>query len=385
MWLNMSKIRLLRVVTSDNALDWHMKNTLTRLNHDSDFEVCVVGDFVSQFSNDYENIKFVDIPIKRKICLANDIKSLVKLISIIFEFKPNILHSIMPKASLLSALAGFICRTKVRMHTFTGQYWVLNRLPFLKLMYWVDRLVCSLNTHPLTDGMSQAFFLRENGINIFKSDEKPWLGEGSLSGVNLIKRTTLDVPNIISNNAESFLFCFLARKVEEKGAFDVLHAFNNVKSKMPNSKLLYIGPIVDNVQYNYLKENKPHLFDKVIEIDQIKNPMSYLCNVDVICLPSYIEGFSSVVIEAGVFGKPTVGYNIIGIRDSIAHLSTGLLSEVGSVVGFSYNMLYLYENKFEYSRISSNVKKDFREKYNADFLYNELKNVYFKYLLGNRK
>lgn len=384
-YLDMSKIKLLRVVTSGDALDWHMKNTLVRLNEDSDFEVCVVGDLVSDFSDVYKNILFLDVPIKRKICIYSDVISLVRLIWVIVKFKPNILHSIMPKASLLSALAGFICRTKVRIHTYTGQYWVLSNRPKFKLMYWVDRLVCSLNTHLLTDGKSQAFFLRDNGINIFKSEKKPWLGKGSLSGIDYTVPYIIDTPDIIHEYSDKFLFCFLGRKVKEKGAFDVLYAFNRVKSEMPNAGLLYVGPIGNSREYHELKENRPYLFDRVIEVGQVNDPMSYLKNTDAVCLPSYIEGFSSVIIEAGGFGKPSIGYNIIGIKDSITDQTTGLLSEVGDVDDFSQNMLLLYSDSSLYKKLSKQVEKEFCESYNAGFLYDELKAVYFKYLLGNSK
>jgi len=46
---------------------------------------------------------------------------------------------------------------------------------------------------------------------------------------------------------------------------------------------------------------------------------------DVLCLPSYREGFGTVVIEAAAMAVPTVGTDIYGLVDSIMHEETGLL------------------------------------------------------------
>ena len=46
---------------------------------------------------------------------------------------------------------------------------------------------------------------------------------------------------------------------------------------------------------------------------------------NVLCIPSYREGFGTVVIEAAAMGIPAIGSNIYGLSDSIIHGETGLL------------------------------------------------------------
>ncbi len=46
---------------------------------------------------------------------------------------------------------------------------------------------------------------------------------------------------------------------------------------------------------------------------------------DILCLPSYREGFGTVVIEAAAMGIPTVGTDIYGLSDSIVNGVTGML------------------------------------------------------------
>jgi glycosyltransferase involved in cell wall biosynthesis len=52
---------------------------------------------------------------------------------------------------------------------------------------------------------------------------------------------------------------------------------------------------------------------------------------DVLCLPSYREGFGVVIIEAAAAGVPAICSRIYGITDAIVEGETGLLFEAGNV------------------------------------------------------
>ena len=52
---------------------------------------------------------------------------------------------------------------------------------------------------------------------------------------------------------------------------------------------------------------------------------------DVLMLPSYREGFGSVIIEAAACGIPAIAYRIDGVIDAVVEDVTGILVQVGSV------------------------------------------------------
>ena len=159
---NSKKLKVVRVVTASYVVPWHLSNTLNRMQ--PDFEVCVVGQGVSSCRDSYSDIRWVDIDLDRKINLISDVFALFALCRFFVSYKPDIVHSIMPKAGLLTAIAGFICRIPVRMHTFTGQVWATKTGLSRPVYYWLDRLINSLNTICLTDSPSQSVFLHENKI-----------------------------------------------------------------------------------------------------------------------------------------------------------------------------------------------------------------------------
>ena len=51
---------------------------------------------------------------------------------------------------------------------------------------------------------------------------------------------------------------------------------------------------------------------------------------DILVIPSYREGFGSVVIEAASCAIPSIGTNIYGLSDSIQHDITGILVSLKS-------------------------------------------------------
>ena len=73
-----------------------------------------------KFVKEKENISVYPVCISRKNNIIKDLMSLISLIIIFRRIKPEIVHSITPKAGFLSMLAAFIAKTPIRMHTFTG-------------------------------------------------------------------------------------------------------------------------------------------------------------------------------------------------------------------------------------------------------------------------
>jgi glycosyltransferase involved in cell wall biosynthesis len=70
-------------------------------------------------------------------------------------------------------------------------------------------------------------------------------------------------------------------------------------------------------------------------------PERYLAAADLLCLPSYREGFGSVVIEAAAAGLPAVGSRIYGVADAIVDGKTGLLFEAGNAADLAAKLSQL--------------------------------------------
>ena len=384
---NLPKLKVVRVVTASYVVPWHLKNTLNRML--PDFEVCVVGQGVSSCRDSYPDVRWVDIDLNRKINVVSDVLALFALCRIFIAYKPDIVHSIMPKAGLLTAIAGFICRVPVRIHTFTGQVWATKTGPARTVYYWLDRLINSLNTICLTDSPSQSAFLRKYKVSN-AGRTLPVLLKGSLSGVDVarfnlpaLSEQACHLRRQLGLSGTDFVFAFIARKTRDKGAVDVLKAFAAVSKIHPSARLLFIGPDESGGEIEDSLKSDPNLFDNVLDVGQVENHELYLAISDVLCLPSYREGFGTIVIDAAALGVPTIGSNIPGLVDSIENGQTGVLFPVGDVDALAGIMMDCLENPRKYEKMRLHAKARVDEFFTADLLYDALKALYLE-LADNR-
>lgn len=380
------KLKIARILTESYVVDWHLKNTLTRIS--CDFEVCVVGQGVSKYKNIYPDVYFFDIKIDRKRNVLSDLSAFIALCRFFINYKPDIIHSIMPKAGLLSALAGFCCRIPIRIHTFTGQTWA-TRIGFSRLFYYsIDRLINFLNTSCLTDSPSQSAFLLSRKISV-AGGPLPVLLKGSLSGVdtlrfdvNKLDKDSMQLRAELNLNADNFVFAFIARKTLDKGAVDILKAFSTVTTIRNKCRLLFIGPDEDG-EIKKLRDASPELFINVIDFGHVKNPELYLAVTDVLCLPSYREGFGSIVIDAAAMYVPAIGSRIPGLTDSIVDKETGLLFSVGNLSELITHMLAYAENPMMCKEAGRRAKARVDEFFTAERLYVALKDYYLNCAIEN--
>lgn len=365
------KIKLLRVVTQAEVVPWHLKNFIERAQ--DDYELYVVGNGVSRFKLDYPQVKFVDIQIRRKISLYYDFKALLKLIIFCIQIRPQIIHSIMPKAGFLSSIAGFVTLIPIRVHTFTGQVWATKEGSSRFFYKFMDKFIFNLNTVCLTDSSSQSDFLADNGF-LVKGKPIQYLGKGSLSGVNLNKFDINIVKdrNVLRNELgigeNDFVYVFLARKSIVKGIKELIESFDKVVF-LPNVKLLFIGPDESNGYLDGLLLKYTNITDKIVSLDIVKDHEKYLAISDVLCLPSSSEGFGSIVIEAAALGVPSIGFDIVGLSDSIEDDYSGILVPFKDVDKFSEAMINLYEDTERLEKLKIIARERVLKYFSADAIY----------------
>jgi glycosyltransferase involved in cell wall biosynthesis len=278
---------------------------------------------------DLKKIQIIDVPIERKINLLKDCRALLVLLSIFKKERFDVVHTVSPKAGLLGIMAGYLSQIKNRFHTFTGQVWVNLSNPSKAFFKAMDRLICKMATQVFADSQSQIDFLVTEGI--CKKSEISLLGCGSISGVNLarfkpdaIKRSSYR--KALSAQDGDIIFLFVGRVCRDKGIFDLFAAFNEIYTNFGKKVYLWVvgpdeGAVVPELEVMYSE-----LANQVKWIGPSFEPESYMAAADILVLPSYREGFGSVVIEAAACSIPAITYVTEGITDAIENNRTGLLA-----------------------------------------------------------
>jgi len=196
-------------------------------------------------------VEFFPIEISRDIKLAKDISALVKLVQLMRSQHFDMLHSVTPKAGLLSQIAARWSGIAVRMHTFTGQVWATKKGAFRLFLKTLDRLLSACTTHLLADSASQRDFLIAEGIA--KSNKIGVLGQGSVSGVDEKRfrrdpEIRLQIRNQLGFREDDILALFVGRINRDKGVLDLAAGFAKASKRVPKLALLLVGPDEANLK-----------------------------------------------------------------------------------------------------------------------------------------
>ena len=283
----------------------------------------LVGDSVPVLK---DSQKVISIPLEREISPVKDLKALFALIRLFRKEKFDAVHSVTPKAGLLAMLAAFVARIPLRVHTFTGQVWASKKGIKRFLLKCIDILIAALTSHNLVDSPSQRDFLVSEKV-ISKS--KAFVFEkGSISGVDLSKfkpdsEARLAIRKQLEIEDNKLVFLFIGRLNIDKGVLDLAQAFSQINNEKLH--MLFVGPDEQNMQaeINNLQKNN----NNIHFIGYTDMPEVFMAAADVLCLPSYREGFGSVLIEAAAVGLPVIASRIYGITDAVIDHETGLLHE----------------------------------------------------------
>ena len=286
------------------------------------------------------------VPIQRKISLFRDLVALWKLVSLFRKERYTLVHSITPKAGLLAMCAAFICDVPLRVHVFTGQVWATKvGLPrfFLKTL---DRLIAKLATNVLADSGSQRQFLIDQGIVC--ADQIKVLADGSICGVDAIRfKPASDVRRKLRSELRlsdgAIIALFLGRLTRDKGVLDLAKAFVRASTINPQLYLLIVGPDEEALTQKLQQIVMP-CAGRVRFVGMTDRPEDYMAAADIFCLPSYREGFGSVIIEAAATGIPAIASRIYGLTDAVEDGKTGLLHEPGDVAAIDLKLQELATN-----------------------------------------
>lgn len=281
-------------------------------------------------------VDFSPVEIQRAISPLADARALLVLIRLIRSERFALVHSVTPKAGLLSMLAAFVSAVPVRLHIFTGQVWATKRGLTRWLLKKLDALIALCATHVLADSRSQMNFLLTE--KIVCKEKITVLGNGSISGVDLIRfrpnpEVRQGVRLRLGYTDDDVLVLFVGRMTRDKGVLDLVKAFLIASSEQANLAFLLVGPDEEGL--------KPHIEAMVKDNSRIhllgvaSKPEVYMSAADVFCLPSYREGFGSVIIEAAACGLPAIASKIYGLTDAVEDGKSGSLHPAGDVASLA--------------------------------------------------
>lgn len=380
-------IKIIRTSTVPESLYLLLKGQLKYLS--SYFDVVAIssdGELLAKTSL-REEIKVVPVEMSRGINIFKDVISLIQLFYRFRKEKPIIVHSITPKAGLLSMLAAKMAGVPIRVHTFTGLVFPSKKGILKLILIYMDKLLCwaATNVYPEGNGVKEdlvKYLITLKPLRV--------LGNGNVNGINLdffnpSLFSNLDNANLRKSlliDDDDFVFVFVGRLVSDKGVNELVQAFSELN--LFKTKLLLVGKEEEELdplhaETKIVIDNNPNIIKLGFQNDV--RPFYAISNV--LVFPSYREGFPNVVIQAGAMGLPSIVTDINGNNEIIKHRENGIIIPVKDKGEVLKSMKLIMEDKVLCQYLTLNARKLVSERYEQNYVWDCLLKEYKELLKIN--
>jgi glycosyltransferase involved in cell wall biosynthesis len=176
-------------------------------------------------------------------------------------------------------------------------------------------------------------------------------------------------------NERKNIIGFIGRLVREKGIFEFIEAIPQVLEKNNEVNFLIVGNGPLKSEIEILLEEKG-LRSKVkisgwIPHDEIPN---YLNKVNLLVLPTYTEGFPTIILEAMACGTPVLSTSSGGIDDIINDTESGFIMKNNSPSCISKNIIRAL-NYQDMEKIVDNARKIIDEEFSYESAVKRYKKI----------
>jgi glycosyltransferase involved in cell wall biosynthesis len=331
---------------------------------------------------------------RRTVMPVFDLIAYFKIKKIIREFKPDIVHTHASKSGAIGRLAARACKVPLVVHTFHGHVFHSYFNKFLSdIVIRMERYLAKKTDAIVAISESQKYELS----SVYRIAPAEKIHVIPL-GFNLDKFSRdQDTKRIIFRNkygfgADDMLIGIIGRIVAIKNHDMFLEVAARVKASCPEKKIRFViigdgdmRPQVEKkagelgLSYSYFITHPGDQTDVVVtswetEIDQA------LAGLDIVLLTSNNEGTPVSLIEAQSAGKPVVSTDVGGVEDIVSHGSSGYITPVNDVTGFSAYVVELIRNEGLRKSMGEAGHSNVIRKFSRQRLVRDMKQLYLGFL-----
>lgn len=140
------------------------------------------------------------------------------------------------------------------------------------------------------------------------------------------EQSAVDFRQAFSIPQSAKLVLFLGRKLTFKGYELILESMSAIWSEFPHAWFVFIGPRTEtSVQAFSSYGHNERMLEMDMVDEQIKRAALQAC--DLLCLPSKVDVFPIVFLEAWSFAKPVVTSRFPGSNEAVRHGIDGLVTD----------------------------------------------------------
>lgn len=322
--------------------------------------VCSMSDaFIEKYSDTFQCI---NIKMKRGVCISDMIKKPFEFYRIFKKGKYDFVQYATTNASLYASLPAWLARIPHRVCCMWG-IGFYTRSGIGRFIYkQVEKFPCRFANHISIPSRKNQELGAKHGL--YKLSQSSVVGDGGTVGVDLnvfnyadrelYKQQVLIEYPILK---DKLVYGFLGRIYRDKGANELIQAFLNLPNRN-DCALLLIGPFDTSreaLDADVLEEAKK--CPNIIFHGFTREVPKYLSAVDVMCHPSYHEGFSMAIQQGLAMGCAIVTTNVPGPSEVVEEGVSGLTVPIRNASELNKAMIRIQDKSLRADFIQAGLER----------------------------
>jgi glycosyltransferase involved in cell wall biosynthesis len=174
----------------------------------------------------------------------------------------------------------------------------------------------------------------------------------------------------------------IGRLVWQKGFEYLIEAMPEILQDIPQAKLLLVGkgPLRPNLEALARELN---ISDRIIFTGFRSDIRELLSAIDILVVPSLLEGFPMITLEAMAMEKPIVTTQIEGIVEQISDSKEGILVPPKDTRALGSSILRLVKDRELGNRLGAAARSKIERYFSIDKMVKETEKVYLSLLEAN--
>lgn len=339
----------------------------------SDYEACVLcfNDIRCPHLELFEKAKEEGIAIELIECKKRiDLKALLRLISIVKNYKVDILHCHESKSNTYGMITAKLLHIPVisTNHLWTKESFIIRCYEYIDgfCLRLFDKVIAV--SDEIEKQLLQYHIPKESIRVIYNGID---LDEFQFKYVNHLRKELKIEPN-------SPVIGIIGRLTIQKGHEYFLNAAKEVLLEYPNVNFVVVGdgPLKDKLR-NYVKILK--IEDNVTFTGFRKDMIEIYSLLDILVSCSLREGTPMVILEAMAMKKPVIAMDVGGVSTLIQR-ENGILLKPRDVEGLYNAILSLLKDRKRARKLGENGRKLVEEKFSSEVMASKYKRIYTEIL-----
>ncbi|HEX8966681.1 MAG TPA: glycosyltransferase family 4 protein [Chloroflexota bacterium] len=315
----------------------------------------------------------------REISPLDDLVSLARMVQLIREIRPDIVHTHMAKAGTVGRLAAHLCGVPLIVHTYHGHVFHSYFSPArTRVFLTIERALGLLTDRIIVVGEGQREEIARYGVAPLRKLEAIRLGLELSPFLNAEERRGR-LRHELSLGRETPLVGIVARLVPIKAHEVFFQAASDVLRGLPDARFVVVGDGERRAELEALV-SRLGMAASVTFLGWRRDLATIYADLDVVALTSLNEGSPVALIEALASARPVVATAVGGVPEVVVDGVTGLTVPPSNPPAMAHAMLELLRDRKLASRLGAAGRRHVYPRYDSSRLVDDVRNLYLREL-----